>query len=329
MVLGLGYVDVHHHSFPPAYTDFLAQLNSTPAAWPMQPWSVDIDDHFCEHANISIAMLSYVPGGPSFEKAPEQAKNFTRSCNDWNAGLRDQHPDRYGLFAGVSNLAFPDVALDEIKYAFDVLGADGITLATRYVRNDTSYYLGHESFVPVWDELNARKAVVFVHPVPSGDPTIVNNNLPPPMYDFPHETGRTAMDLISGPANMIQEHAADCKIILSHAGGDLPYLIDRAAGEMSSGPPGVRLNKTRDEIWADARHFYYDTALSTSAMHIAALSTLLGPRNIDHILFGTDFPPGGTEAIGEFTRQLESNMHVEHLRGNAIKLFPRLYGKAK
>lgn len=320
----LGYLDLHHHAFPPAYTDFLAQLNGTPAGWPPQPWSLDIDHHFCEVSNISMAILSYIPGGPSMEKDAQKALNFTKSCNDWNAGVRDEFPQKYGFFAGVSNLAFPDAALAEIRYALDTLHADGIALGTRYERNETSLYLGHESFIPVWDELNSREAVVFVHPVPGQDRTLVNKNLPPPMYDFPHETGRTAMDLISGPANMLREHANRCKIILSHAGGDLPYLIDRAAGEMSLGPQGVRLNKTREEILEDARQFYYDTALSSSLMHIRALDALLGPEYQDHILFGTDFPPGGAEAIASFTDQLSRNLDVEALRENALKLFPRL-----
>ena len=145
---------------------------------------------------------------------------------------------------------------------------------------------------------------------------------------MPHETGRTALDMISGPANMLREHATQCRIILSHAGGDLPFLIDRAAGFFSSGPDGIRLDKTRAEVLEDARSFYYDTALSTSTMHVAALQALLGSEAMDHVLFGTDFPPGGIAAIGEFTQQLEKNLDVGALRRNAFKLFPRLQEKA-
>lgn len=323
-----GFVDVHHHSFPPAYAEFLASLDRPAGGWPPSPWSEDIDAHFCANSNISVAMLSCIPGGPSVKHSPDQAKGFTRSCNEWNAALCDRHPKHYGFFAGISNMAFPEIALEEIRHAFDDLGADGITLATRYTKENTSYYLGHESLIPVWDELNRRKAVAFIHPVPSADPTVVNENLPPPTYDFPHETGRTTMDLIVGPANMLEDHANDCKIILSHAGGDLPYLIDRAAGLLSGGPTGVQSvgqRKSKAAILNRARRFYYDTALSSSAMNIAALTALLGPEGArDRLLFGTDFPPGGVDAIAEFTRQLGVNFDVDTLRGNASKLFPRL-----
>jgi len=44
------------------------------------------------------------------------------------------------------------------------------------------------------------------------------------MYDYPHETTRAAMDLIMSNN---RRHFPNCQIILSHAGGSLPYLVHR------------------------------------------------------------------------------------------------------
>lgn len=322
----LGKIDVHHHSFPSVYSEYLDHKGRNPAGWVTQPWTAELDCEFCESTGVGTAILSCVPGGPSTETHLEQAQHFTRECNKSNAQLRDALPQKYGFFAHVSNLCNTELALEEISYAFDILRADGVALGTSYQMGGETYYLGHTDFIPIWDALNTRKAVVFVHPVPSADRTVVNKNLPMPAYDFPHETGRTAIDMITNPSKMVQQHAADCKIILSHAGGDLPFLIDRTAGLLAKGPKALRLESSKDEILDDARRFYYDTALSSSPMHLSALFELLGPDKWDHLLFGTDFPPGGSEAIADFTHQLERSKHVniDNLRSNALKLFPRL-----
>ena len=92
-------------------------------------------------------------------KNMHRLRDVARVCNEFQARMPLEHPSRFGSFA---LLPLPDVdgALEEITYALDILHLDGVGLFSSV--NDQ--YLGDPLFDPVFDELNRRKAVVFIHP---------------------------------------------------------------------------------------------------------------------------------------------------------------------
>ena len=251
---------------------------------------------------------------------PVEAAKLARRINEFNAEVRDKDPQHYGFFASVPSLLDTNRSLAEIYYAFDILKADGVVLMTRY--GNDNHYLGHPDFVPIWDELNRRKAVVFIHPTHPVDSHLVNKTLPQPMFDYPHETGRTAADLIT--SNTFRDHASQCSIILSHGGGTLPVLLGRLAGLQPVSGFG---EKSMEDIYNEAAWFYFDTALTTDAAQLAAL-TRVAKR--DHILFGSDFPNAPTKAIEHFAKGLDANAELTEdektgiSHRSAFRLFPRL-----
>lgn len=311
-------IDVHHHIYPPRMTSVLKDNGGDPSGWPIPSWTKELDDNFTKSLGISTTIYSVTAPGASLLSDPVKAAELARELNEYCTKLRDRDPSKYGFFLSVGSLIDTQSCIDEIRYAFDVLGADGITLFTRY--GDDNHYLGHKDFEPIWKELNDRKAVVFVHPTHAVDTSLVNSNSPQPMYDYPQETTRAAMDMIM--SNNLRKFP-DCKVILSHAGGTLPYLIHRLT--MIVDTP-FTIGKTREEIVEDAKQFYFDLALSGSDLVLDMLCKFAKPG---HILFGSDFPNAPTPTIQHFIKVIEGHdfdakKRDEVLYGGALDLFPRL-----
>ena len=100
----------------------------------------------------------------------------------------------------------------------------------------------------------------------------------------------------------------------------MPFLagrIDGAAGNFKAQLP--------NGLISELKKFYYDLAGAANVGAVASLQKLV---NADKILFGTDFPPGGTsQAVAQSVRELrmfsEADLRAIE-RDNAVKLVPRL-----
>lgn len=295
-----------------------------PSGWPTPHWSPLRSKLVMKHLGVQTAVLSVTAPGACIHPDRQARARLARQLNQYAADLRDQDPHSFAFFVSLPNILDTDDALAEIAYGLDTLGADGVTLFTRY--GDSNTYLGHPDVEPIWAELNRRRCVVFVHPTHPVDTNPVNPKLPQPAIDYPHETTRTAMDMIT---NGIRDKYPACTVILSHAGGALPYLISRVATPMRKAPDlavSHRMGTTHDKVMEAFRSFHFDLALSSSPQ---VLDLLLKMVPHDHILYGSDFPYAPVTAYPAFLEELEGYGMEQKLRdminfGNAMKLFPRL-----
>ena len=112
----------------------------------------------------------------------------------------------------------------------------------------------------------------------------------------------------------------DVRFIWSHAGGTAPFLAGRIDG-------GSRNAKDRmpNGFITEAKKFHYDLA---GAANVGAISSLLQLVSSSNVLFGTDFPPGGTsldvaKALVETKLLNEADLRAIG-RDNALRLFPRM-----
>jgi predicted TIM-barrel fold metal-dependent hydrolase len=283
-------------------------LQAANANWTL---SKSIDD--MDRGGVAAAIVSVTNPGLWFGDAAV-TRRLARACNDYGAKLVQDHPSRFGLFAAMP-LPDVDATLNEIAYAYDTLKADGVALFTSY--GDT--WLGNPAYRPVMEELNRRKAVVHVHPTAANCCKNLDYapGVAPGSMEYGTDTTRAIMGVtFSGDTTRFP----DIRLIWSHAGGTAPFLAGRIDG--ASGNAKDRLPKG---FMYELKRFHYDLAGAANAGAIASLLKLVTPAQI---LFGTDFPPGGTSfdvartlaQLGVFT---ESDLRAID-RENALRLLPRL-----
>ncbi|KAF2182282.1 hypothetical protein K469DRAFT_691503 [Zopfia rhizophila CBS 207.26] len=109
-----------------------------------------------EPQGIDVHTISF---GSSMSKWTS-ADDLARAGNEFAAKIRDSDPYHLGFLAPPPFLDNIDATIAEINYTLDVLKADGITLHTVY--GEGNNYLGYVKFRPVWEVLNARKAVIIL-----------------------------------------------------------------------------------------------------------------------------------------------------------------------
>lgn len=317
-------IDLHHHFVPDFYAQAIEDAGGDPGGWPTPRWSPSSSRMIMKHLGVQSAILSVTAPGACIVQDPEAQAALARRLNEYAAGIRDEDHHGFGFFASLPDITNTTAALAEITHAFDTLGADGVTLFTRYGPNAT--YLGNPVLEPIWQELDRRAATVFVHPTHPVDTTKVNEYLALPLIDYPHETTRAAMDMIT---SRTLKKFPNVKVILSHAGGTLPFLASRMLTPLRRTPGMVAswmAGTTHDEAAQALRSFYYDVALSTSP-HV--LRTLLEVVSEDHIVYGSDFPYAPSPAYPAFLEDLESADLTPEVRdkvnfGNAQLLISRL-----
>lgn len=305
-------IDVHQHLLPNGYRQALSTAGIAEAGGRALPeWSTQQAIAMMDTFSIGTGVLSLsTPGSHLGDSAA--AARMAREINEFSAELVKDRPDRFGFFATVP-LPDLDAAVDAAGYALDTLGADGVVL----LANARGVYLGDPAHDTLLAELDRRAAVVFVHPSTLPAPPVTG--LPPFAVDFLLDTTRAAANLV---LHDVPRRFPHLRIILSHAGGFLPYAAHRIALTLAD-----QAGRHPRDVLADLASFYFDTALSASPTVLPSLLTFARP---DHVLFGSDWPFAPVPVVGYFANQLDQHPQLDAAQrlaidsGNALTLFPRL-----
>jgi predicted TIM-barrel fold metal-dependent hydrolase len=249
-------IDVHHHIMPPAYAEV-------------------VGPRFQSRNEANAAQVMRWTPASSIE-----AKRLSRACNEFAAGMERDFPGRFGFFATVP---MPDVdaTLEEIRYAFDTLHADGVGLMSNYGR----VWPGDPKFAPVFDEVNRRKAIVYVHPI-----------LPEACQDMMPGVGESA-------------------------GGAMPPLAARVT-RMADRDRKVAPKPAQSSM-AEMKSLCFDVASSTNPVTLAGLLSLVPATQVMFgtdfpFLASIPYTADPLRSHGLGAADLEA---IE--RGTALRLFPR------
>jgi 6-methylsalicylate decarboxylase len=311
-------IDVHHHLFPPRYrTDAYERLVKEvgPGLAPISlKWTPDSALERMDQAGVATAINSISTPGVWFEDG-QAGRARARECNDYGAQLMRDFPGRFGMFAAIP---LPDTegSLREIEYAFDVLKLDGVGVLTSYAGK----LLGNAAFTPVFEELNRRQSVVFVHPTSS----CCSNPIPDvgaTIIEFPMDTTRTITSLLVSGA--FARHS-DIRFIFSHGGGMLVSVVNRIVSAAARMKPEQRAVRLPNGPEYELQRQYYD--LASVGFNPAAIAGLRKFLPMSQLLYGSDEPFNSTVGIDKSLQKIDFTVDEFQAfrRGNAVRLFPRL-----
>lgn len=304
------WIDVHAHFSPPRSAEQRAAMWQAlqQDKWSGEPppeWSLEERLAYMDKVGIAMQMLSLVPTNHAALQA----------SNRYGAELVARHPSRFGLLAGLPTDDI-DAGLQELARAGD-LAADGFAVYCQY----NGVFLSDPRLEPLWAELDARQAVVFVHP----------NHAVPGQFARPGVLLEVAYQTASVITDMLYagvfRHYPNIRFILAHCGGALPALSGRLIllGNESWVPNPQRISQ--QEMREQLAALYLDTAMTASPQ---SLSAGLAMTCAEHLVYGSDCGAPCTAehtAIANIEQLLAFNglrrEEVEQIGRNALKLFPK------
>jgi len=307
-------IDVHSH--------IITNVGSQAPMDKLPPWSVEESLSLMDANGITASVLS-LPDSADHTKGAE-ACQLARRINEQLADIVSKHPTRFGAMATLPALAATDGLLEEMAYALDTLKLDGVAASTSV----DDIYLGDTRYDPWFEEMNRRGVTLFVHPVPANASRSVDLGIDVSILEFMFDTTRMLTNMIfSGAKNRFSK----IKIISTHGGGTIPYLMTRVETlEKVFGPGKGRPHLSPAAIREGLASFYYDLTAATSPAQLFALLQMVP---LSHLVMGFDNPfmPAWTfsPAIQDMQRwngfsdtDLSSIAHR-----NAESLYPALAGR--
>ena len=322
-------IDVHTHMLTHEWVELLAQhggptyelkevkgglraihLDGSPFMTPvpnMFDWEARIANMNKAKVDIAITSLS-CPN--AYWGSPEISLKAARVMNEDMAKAQKTWPDRIRWFASLP-WQHEELALQELKRSCDA-GAVGVMV----LANIGGKALTDSSFQKIWAEIDRRKLPVLVHPsAPPGSKALG-------MHEFQLTapigfTFDTSLAIARCIFDGFLDRYPNLKLIASHGGGALPYLVGRldicwdnipAASAKTEEPPRNYMRR----IYVDSVIFRQD-----------ALDMCVAVCGSDNVLYGSDYPHTIGDPIGCLARvdRLPDGARARVRGGNALRIF--------
>jgi aminocarboxymuconate-semialdehyde decarboxylase len=289
-------IDVHAHA---ASEDFIRATASKPSygmPYEVRPdgsyatrgygemdrlmWDLDGRLERLERRGIDLQLISPSPRTISDDKHVIGIE-IARLMNRETANLVKRGGGRL-VGMGVIPLGEPAKAADEIRRAVGEYGFQGVCMPTSAAGKPLDLPI----FADVWGTLAELGLLVFMHATTAITRETLGEYTLNTVIAWPTEVTIAATRLIF--SGVIERHPG-LRLVLSHAGGTLPYLAGRLDlayyAPKHEANPACRANITKPPSHY-LSHIYYDTVVASPA----SLRFLVDLVGADRVMFGTDFP---------------------------------------
>lgn len=285
-------IDTHNHYFPPVFIDALRQGNSAltvrddadgnPALYSPGDVNVAVRGHrdiayrqdVLDREGVDRQLISLTCPGTLLE-TPARSVELSRMVND---ALAEVMATRGRRFTALATLPLNDAKASVAEFdRITAMGFKGVML----MGNVNGTPLADRQFWPLWERASDAKAVMYIHPTfPLGVEAMREYWLMP-LVGFLFDTTLAAAHLVFAG---IPERFPGISWVLSHLGGQIPYLVERLdrGYEMFADcrkdlkqPPSTHLKR-----------FYYDTV----NFDPKAIGLAIAFAGVDQILAGSDYP---------------------------------------
>jgi aminocarboxymuconate-semialdehyde decarboxylase len=278
---------------------------------PRNRWDVARRVEAMDRLGIDTQLVSPTDCFYQYRLAPATTAAIAADCNDEIAEMVRDRPSR---FMGLGTLPLQDIDLTirEMDRAIGVLGLRGFMIDDHV--NGLTY--DDPVFAPFWQAAERLDAFILVH---QGRPTSVTYRIRD--YFLPNSIGNLVDRTITFAALIyggVMDRFPGLTICLGHAGGYVPYAVDRLDKGWSAFPDSR--GATRDRPSTYLGRFYYDTVTYTDRN----LRFLVDSVGADRVLFGTDWP--APMVVDDPVRRMETSAQLVDaereviLRGNAARV---------
>ncbi|MCL2493235.1 MAG: amidohydrolase family protein [Clostridiales bacterium] len=251
-----------------------------------------------DRVGITTAVIS--PSQALEELDPSESVGLTKKNNDTVYEMTQRYPGRY---LGSAALPVKDVsaACKELERCVRELGF----VCWHTHSNYTDAAANDERFVPIFETAAELGVYVYLHPtLPTYNGQIYAGlgdfdfTLAGPGAGFTVDTMLTTLKLI---ASGLFDRVPKTKLVIGHFGEAIPFLLDRIDNRLSFMPnPKLRNQRKPSDYFRD--NIYVTTSGNMSAAAFRCTRDVLG---IEKIIFGSDYPYEGIDAMTDFVKNLE------------------------
>ncbi len=313
-------IDVHAHVTPQRFQRAVLAGSDwhglTPADGELENlknrWGPERRIEEMDALGVDVQLLSPTDCFYQYHRDPATTARIAAECNDEVAEMVRDRPTR---FLGLGTLPMQDVdrTVAEMRRGIEQLGLVGFMIDD-HVEGLT---YDHEVFDGVWAAAAQLRAFIFVH---QGRPTSVTYRTP--KYFLPNSIGNlvdralTFGCLVYGG---VMDKYPGLTVCLGHAGGYVPYAVDRMDKGWQARPNLRGRSLDRPSTYVD--RFYYDTVTYTDRN----LRFLVDVVGAERVVFGTDWP--APMVVDDPVRRIERSAVLTDkerqaiLWGNTARLF--------